>query len=65
MLKPKVGQWCRVRFSDVGARDGICVERDGQGFKFFEPYEIGYPQSITYDQVVALGKHVQAEGNGL
>jgi hypothetical protein len=35
----QVGAWVRVYFDDVGARDGIIMEKEPNEIKIFEPME--------------------------
>lgn len=37
--KLPVGIWVRVYFDDVGARDGIVIEKENDEIKVFEPME--------------------------
>lgn len=65
VLRPRVGRWCRVMFTDVGARDGVCVSRDNNNsFRFLAPFEDDFSH-VEDTQVIALGKMLNVEGNGL
>jgi hypothetical protein len=65
-----VGRWARVMWDDVGSQDGILVEkrehgsRDNCSFKVFFPYD-RYTSIVEVDQIVSLGKHVEAKNSGL
>lgn len=50
--KLKPGRWVRVRYIDVGVRDGLIIDRDDYGLKLLEDGEI---QKVEFGQVVALG----------
>lgn len=39
MKSVQVGQWVRVYWDDVGARDGIIIEKDKKEIKIFQPLE--------------------------
>lgn len=55
----KVGQWVRVRYDDVGVRDGVVVEKDHRedpkplSCKVFFPFE-GL-DTVEQDQLVRRG----------
>ncbi|MDD4109926.1 MAG: hypothetical protein PHS54_00070 [Clostridia bacterium] len=54
----KVGQWVRVFWNDVGARDCIIVGKNEYGFMVFEPFsEI---RNIDRDQIIAVGDFLEA-----
>ena len=62
----KVGQWVRVMYDCVGARDGIVVEkdnRDSKDCKVFFPFE--GTAIIGCDQVIAVGGMVDAAKSGI
>lgn len=63
-MSPRVGQWCRVWFNDVGARDGLVVGREGKSFRFLEPFETE-SNSVSDSQVIAIGRRFTAEHSGL
>ena len=62
----KAGQWVRVMFNDVGARDGIVVEkenRDSKSCRVFFPFD-GL-DTIECDQVIAVGDMLDASRSGI
>lgn len=62
---PKVGQWARVIFTDVGARDGICISRDnGKEFRFLAAFgnDIDHVEDT---QVLELGCFFEGQFSGL
>lgn len=62
----KVGQWVRVIYDDVGARDGIVVEKDSRDSK---DCRVFFPFSgtdiIECDQVIAVGDVLHAGQSGI
>ncbi len=65
----KVGQWVRVNYDDVGARDGIVVEKDHRddpkplSCKVFFP--CGRMAIVARDQLVRTGKILLTMDTGL
>lgn len=64
LFKPKVSQWARVMFVDVGARDGVCMETGPDGCKLLFPYD-GTPSWVEYGQIVSVGNMLTARDSGL
>ena len=63
----KVGQWVRVMYADVGARDGIVVEkdnRDSTDCRVFFPFG-NETDIIECDQVIAVGDMLDALRSGI
>ena len=54
MKKPRVGQWVRVRFSDVGVREGIYL---GDGM-ILEPFDTD-STSINGAPIIELGQMLE------
>jgi hypothetical protein len=64
-LRPSVGQWVRTLWDDVGARDGIVVDHNGEsGYRLFFPFDNGTCWVET-SQIIALGKRLEGKDSGL
>lgn len=65
----KVGQWVRVQYDDVGARDGIVVEKDHRDDPKPLSCKVFFPTEgldiIERDQLIRTGKILQAMDTGL
>ena len=65
----KVGQWVRVQYDDVGARDGIVVEKDHRDDPKPLTCKVFFPTEgldiIERDQLIRTGKILQAMDTGL
>lgn len=63
--KAKVGRWVRTRWDDVGARDGILVEKvDSDEFRMYTPYD-SETCRVSLNQIEKVGNHLAAGGSGL
>jgi hypothetical protein len=56
----KIGCWVRTIWDDVGARDGVLVDRELVYF----PYDLE-TVSINYAQIIAVGNPLIAVNTGL
>lgn len=62
----KVGQWVRVRYDDVGVRDGLVVEKDHRedpkplSCKVFFPFGGLGLATVEQDQLVKTGAFLTA-----
>jgi hypothetical protein len=54
----RVGTWVRVYFDDVGARDGIIIEKEADEIKVFEPTE-NTSFWMERDRVISVGPFIQ------
>ncbi len=65
----KVGQWVRVQYDDVGARDGIVVEKDHRNDPKPLTCKVFFPTVgtgiIERDQLICTGKILHAMDTGL
>jgi hypothetical protein len=53
------GRWATIRWDDVGDRDAIIVEVNGDDVRVFEPY--AGLDSVSKVQVVEMREHLQAD----
>ena len=65
-----VGRWVRIKYDDIGVRDGIVIAKDHPSdpsprmckvFTLFDELDT----SVQADQIVAVGNYVAAEDTGL
>ncbi len=65
----KVGQWVRVQYDDVGARDGIVVEKDHRDDPKPLSCKVFFPTEgldiIERDQLIRTGKILHTMDTGL
>jgi len=55
----RIGTWVRVYFDDVGARDGIIIEKEQKEIKVFEPTE-NTSFWMERERIIAVGPFVTA-----
>lgn len=59
-MKLNVGQWVRVMYDDVGARDGVLVDKvDKDEFRVFFPF--GSTDLVERSQIVGIGPMLTAK----
>lgn len=60
------GRWVRVMWDDIGARDGIVIEKtdNGRSCRVYFPFDTR-SQSVECDQIVKVGSSLRAKDSGL
>lgn len=58
MKKPKVGQWVRVRYDDVGVRDVLVLEKR-ENLPSLRVFDGDCESTIELSQIVSLGPMIK------
>jgi hypothetical protein len=67
-MRLKAGQWVRVMFVDVGARDGILLQKwtkEDSWVRVFFPFDDCISSVDGPAQIVSKGNRLTAENSGL